>query len=201
MSLSFLAAFALPLCLAPWATHRLYEQIVRYETEAIAVDNAGIVLGRAGRGVLETWSRTSSRLEAEESFHHGLHLCARAPGPQAAACQTADKAWEATWEARLRTLEARTFALWTAAPEAARAEAMRLGVNARLEGFFAFPPVTRQACPVCGGRFRIVFHEPSPVTWESPDFSQRSQVQWSKEEGRWNYLMEVRHESTGLTSL
>ena len=201
MSLSFLAAIALPLCLAPWATHRLYEQTARYKTASIAVDNAGIVLGRAGRGVLEKWRRTSSRLEAAEIVHHGLHLCARAPGPQAAACAAADKSWEAAWEARLLLVEAESVSLWLAALASAHAEGARLGVGLELSGYPMLPPVKREVCAVCGGRFRIRFLDVPASEWTSTSYSIGTRVEWGQENGQWNYRMEARHEPPGLYSL
>lgn len=193
MSLPLLAAIGLPLFLAPWTTHRIYEQVERRRLAAIAVDNAGILMGRAGRKVLEEWRGTAKALDAAELAHHVVHLCARSPGPQAAACAAEDQAWEVAWEARLRLLEAQTWASWTGAGGAGKREGVRLGIELGLEGFSAGPPVARRPCPLCSGRFRIEWLEPPVARWEALGVSELSEVRWfrSAETGKWNYRMQI----------
>ena len=198
MSLPLLATLAVPLFLGPWTTHRIYQQVERLETAAIAVDNAGILLGRRGRTVLEQWRQIDVVLKAAESVHHVIHLCARTPGPQAAACAVEDQAWEAVWETRLQILQAQSWFAWKAAAALGKAEGERLGVHLALWFFPECPPVERRTCSICLGRFRIEWLGSPHPRWETQGLqaTQRSEVSWLRPgaEGKWNYQLRLPRE-------
>ncbi len=188
MSLPLLAVLAIPLFLGPWTTHRTYERVEARLKSAIATDNASIVVGRAGREALEAWRHMEMALEIAEPLHHVAHLCARTPGPNVAACAAQDEAWEALWETRLTLLETTTRAAWKGAEVLAHVEGARLGVALALANYNDAPPVTRHSCPICGGKFQIVWTDP-PRPRISADL-ESTRLQWVKRaSGEWQYRL------------
>ena len=129
MSFSVIGALVLlPVLLAPWYTHRLYDRLHELEKAQIAVDNAAITLGRRERQMFRLLETAEKELRRMELAHHPLHVCGQKDGR----CRTADLALEAKMVAAHRAATVAAQALWTEAALEARARLAALDVVAQM---------------------------------------------------------------------
>ena len=161
MFLPYWLVLALPLLAFPTVSHRHHSQLFEREKNALAADNAAIVLGERDRDWLNALDRANGQIEAWEKIHHAWHACRHFP-LTTAKCTPPDVAWETA--IRLRHAEAGAAAQfgWQRASAHAQSEIFRLEAKAVLLRRLPLAPVSPKLCPVCHlpNGWRIV----APVT-------------------------------------
>jgi hypothetical protein len=113
MSLPVLIAALIPLFLSPFWTDHLFRRLHRREQVHIAVDNAGIRLGKNDRDLFNHLKASNKLMLAMDLVHDGLHAAARVPLAGATAVAE-DLAMETTMAIMHQTAFAVAQAEWLA---------------------------------------------------------------------------------------
>lgn len=144
MPLCLLALIGLPLLLTLGTTHARIQQMHALEAKIIALDNAGIRLGRSARSVWNGLRAANAGIRALEGRHHLFHACARVPAT-AGSCQVVDRAMEAELVRQQGRAALWAKALWREGDAQARVE-LPVARFSRP----SLPPIQPVRCPVCG---------------------------------------------------
>jgi hypothetical protein len=157
MQISFLFAIILPLFFAPLWNHGLYRTAYLREKTQIALDNAGILLGRSARVALNALRKAEGVISKLELAHHPAHACARSPLSNAA-CRATDISLEAIIATTHLAADQLSKSQWVKGEAEARYELRRLGTSLKEWHRATSLPAEKVICPVCALPVRwIVF--------------------------------------------
>jgi hypothetical protein len=187
----------LVVILAPLLTQAQFRLVWRAERRQIAVDNAGVVLGRHDREDFRSLERATQRISLAEGIHHPIHVCAHSPTPAAPACQGQDRFWETTLRVMYQTAFQKARFHWALGEVRASQQAARLKEKLGVAGRPLELPVEERVCPVCHLRIgwtkrgQALRYELNARTSERPGASVRVELEGnSRFTGeRWDYSL------------